>query len=129
MNLLRIWNDYRTNRLIAIFWFVTITFLTLSPNISTPSLFSWQDKLGHMIMFSVLGLFICRSFNPQSKYTPINRVFITAFIITIYGILDETTQAIIPGRNASILDLLADILGAFLGGVSFLFVPFLKNTK
>ena len=106
-----------------------ITFLTLSPDVSTPSLFLWQDKLEHIIAFGILSIFICRSFNPKTSYTVGNRILITALIITIYGIIDETIQAIIPGRNASIFDLLADILGALFGGVSFLFIPFLNNMK
>ena len=129
MSLVRRLNDYRINRLISCVWFVIITILTLSPNVHTPSVVIWQDKLEHIAAFGVLALFICRSFNPNTKYSPVDRVLTAMLIVTLYGAADETIQGFISNRDASIWDLAADILGAFLGGLSFLFIPFLNNTE
>ncbi len=127
MDLWKIWNDYRINRLVTFFWFLIITFLTLSPDIKTPCIVSWQDKIEHIVAFAVFALFICRSFNPNTKYRPMERILIAMVIVTIYGAIDETMQGFVPSRDASIWDLSADIFGAFLGGIFFLYIPFLNN--
>lgn len=129
MNLITMWNDYRINRAISCFWLVVITFATLSPHIQTPSIITYQDKIEHIGAFAVLALFICRSFNPDTSYSSMDRVLIAMLIVTIYGAIDETIQGIVPARDPSILDLMADIGGAFLGGISFLFIPFFNNMK
>ena len=122
-------DDYRTNRLICCIWFIVITILTLSPHVPIPDLAAGQDKLEHIVAFGILALFICRSFKPDTKYSPVDKVLVAALIVTIYGALDETIQGFVPHRDASIWDLTADIFGAFLGGISFLFIPFFNNIE
>ncbi len=129
MDLREKWNDYRINRLIACAWFVIITILTLSPHVHTPTIVTWQDKLEHMVAFGILSLFICRSFNPATRYSPMDRVLTAMVIVTLYGALDEIMQGFVPSRDASIGDLAADLSGAFLGGISFLYIPFLNNIR
>ena len=122
-------DDYRINRLISCLWFIMITILTLSPHVPIPDVTAGQDKLEHIAAFGILALFICRSFNPDAKYSPTDRVLTAILIITLYGALDETIQGFVPNRDASIWDLAADIFGAFLGGLSFLFIPFFNNME
>ena len=129
MNLRKKWDDYRINRVISCLWFIIITFLTLSPGVQTPSIVIFQDKLEHMAAFAILAILLCRSFNPDKKYGPIDRVLISIFIVTLYGAVDESIQGFMPDREASVFDLTADIFGALLGGVSFLFIPFLNNME
>ena len=130
MDLWKIWNDYRTNRIIAGFWLGVITFLTLSPHVHTPVIIvSWQDKIEHVGAFIILAIFICRSFDPDTRFGLIERVLTAILIVTIYGALDEMIQGFVPNRDASLWDLMADVLGAFLGGIFFLYIPFLNNVR
>ncbi len=51
-----------------------------------------------------------------------------AFALTVlYGVVDETHQAFVPGRVASETDLLADAAGAFVGVALAMVVPRLRR--
>lgn len=127
--MLRICNDYRINRFVTFLLFGIITYLSLSPDLHTPVIVRWQDKLEHMIAFGILALFICRSFSPKTGFSISNRVVLSILIIASYGSLNEVLQSLIPNRDPSLLDLVADIFGAFLGGMLFRTVPFLRDIK
>ncbi len=40
-----------------------------------------------------------------------------AFLAVAFGVTDEVHQSFVPGRNADLMDLVADALGASLGAV------------
>ena len=70
------------------------------------------DKVAHFLAFSGLGLLVCAL---SFKLTP--RPVIPLFsmpllIVILFGIIEESYQMLVPGRAASLLDLLADICGA-----------------
>jgi VanZ family protein len=46
--------------------------------------------------------------------------FATALAASLYGIIDETHQYFVPGRDCNVWDWLADTLGAFLGAGAML---------
>ncbi len=116
----KIFDDYRINRLLAFLWFFILNFSMLSPSLKQPSLFYWQDKAEHIIAFSVLSLFICRSFHPVEEKKL--RIVSSFCISGSYGIISELIQGIIPGRQMSFLDFFADILGVLLGIIIFLHI-------
>jgi VanZ family protein len=70
------------------------------------------DKAAHFLAFNVLGLLVCGlyfSLNPK----PTIRLFsMPLLIVSLSGLIEESYQMFIPGRSASLLDLLADICGA-----------------
>jgi len=94
-----------------------------------PTLIKWQDKLEHIIAFGTLALFICRSFNPESEFSIADRTILAILIIASYGSFSEVLQSIVPNRDPSLMDLAADLVGAFLGGMLFKRIPFLQNHK
>lgn len=56
-------------------------------------------------------------------------IFVGAFLITVgFGIVDEWYQSFIPGRFASVGDILVNALGAVVG-ISFFFCVFGKNAE
>lgn len=61
------------------------------------------DKVGHFIAFFVLAL--CVDFATDLKKA------ISVFALVTYGILVEVIQGYIPGREASIADIVADSAG------------------
>lgn len=70
------------------------------------------DKVAHFLAFSVLGLLTCAlSFKLNPKLT-IPLFSMPLLIVTLSGIIEETYQMFVPGRAASALDLMADVLGA-----------------
>ncbi|MCK5081916.1 MAG: VanZ family protein, partial [Candidatus Omnitrophica bacterium] len=45
-----------------------------------------------------------------------------------YGISDEIHQSFVPGRNAGIIDIIADTIGGAAGGFGcLLFLEYIKN--
>lgn len=70
------------------------------------------DKLAHFLAFSILGLLVCAlSFKLSAK--PAIPFFSLPLIVVVFsGIIEESYQLFIPGRTASLPDLLADIIGA-----------------
>ncbi len=129
MGLKEIWDDHRTNRVIVFSLFVIITFLSLSPKVPVPSVLRWQDKLEHIMAFVVLGIFLCRSFNPNTEFSMADRIILSMLILAAYGSLNEFLQGLVPNRDPSLLDLMADIFGAFLGGMLFRRISFFNNIR
>lgn len=72
------------------------------------------DKVAHLGAFSILGLLVCSlslKLNPK-PHIPIFSM--PLLVVTLCGVLEECLQMFVPGRAASILDLLADISGGLL---------------
>lgn len=70
------------------------------------------DKIVHFSMYATLGILVARAL-----MVPRTRVALFSAIawITVFGLLDEVHQHWIAGREASVLDWAADILGATVG--------------
>lgn len=70
-------------------------------------------KAGHLFLYFILGILLALSFMNSFK---INFVYIISFILGfLYAVTDEIHQYFIPGRNPSILDVLIDSIGVFIG--------------
>ena len=78
------------------------------------------DKLVHVAEYAVLGLLIARAFKIQKlKATSFITILFAAELALLYGAIDEIHQVFVPGRFASILDLLADGAGGLLGSIVY----------
>ena len=65
------------------------------------------DKVAHAVEYAILVFLVCRAVR-----TPTRRALILIVLsCTIYGILDELHQHLIPGRFPSIWDAAADAVG------------------
>ncbi len=81
-----------------------------SPQVSTKV--AWSDKIVHFSVYAVLGHLVARALAaPRSRATLLAAVA----GMCVFGMLDEVHQAWIPGRDASIADWMADLLGATVG--------------
>jgi VanZ family protein len=70
------------------------------------------DKVAHFLAFSGLGLLVC-ALSFKLTPNPVIPLFsMPLLIVTLFGIIEESYQMLVPGRAASLLDLLADICGA-----------------
>ena len=101
--------------------FINLTFLVLycsfifwlssKPTLPAPMLFTHQDKIFHMGAYFIMGILAWRFFNDLFA-KPIIVFLVSLCFSSIYGISDEWHQSYVPGREADILDWLADTLGA-----------------
>ncbi|TFG90400.1 MAG: VanZ family protein [Syntrophobacterales bacterium] len=88
-----------------------------------PEILPWifsLDKFIHTIEYYILGYLLMRVFvtSPRSVFTGAPAVFAIVFG-TLYAISDEWHQSFVPGRCASIYDVLFDILGVVLAAVTY----------
>jgi len=82
--------------------------LSHQPNLRTPELgIEWQDKLFHCIAYWCYGATIAWALQ-TSAY---RRAVWIIVVGTVFAISDEWHQSFIPGRNAELADLIADIVG------------------
>lgn len=111
--------EVTNSRRAIIYWFFTaiymgiIFYLSSLERIDLPELPKFSDKLLHMVAYLLLAFLINLSLFKSNikKY-----ILMLAFLLaTLYGITDEFHQVFIPGRDATIGDVIADSLGSFLG--------------
>lgn len=103
---------------INIYWLVSLLYMGLifyvssyPETIKTPS-FSYLDKPVHIVEYGILASLIHLSLRDTNAAK--HHLFGLAFAIAfIYGISDEIHQYFVPGRQADILDVLANGVGAF----------------
>lgn len=76
-------------------------------SLPVPQLFPNQDKVMHMIEYAGLGWLAMKALQP------LNRAGIIACVgfFMIFAALDEVHQAFVPGRDADVMDWLADAAG------------------
>ncbi len=109
--------DHRFYRFLALLWMALIFWLSSKSNLPAPTLFWGQDKLAHALVFGILGLLFCRSFNPREENLPWNRILLITVLVGAFGCFDEIHQLFVPGREASIWDVAADTFGGLLASL------------
>lgn len=74
------------------------------------------DKLLHIVEYGMLGLALAWAlYRKEGKLGP-GAVAGAAFVLSVlYGAADEIHQSFIPGRHATVYDVVADALGAGAG--------------
>lgn len=100
----------------VILYMGVIFYLSHQPTMPIPMRFPHQDKVMHFGAYLILGSLLAHAIFPGSR----KRRFALAFgIASLYGISDEIHQMFVPGRDASVLDWLADAAGAWVGAFFF----------
>jgi len=109
----------------AVLWAALILGLSTMPGSSLPD-FDWgnllqPDKLGHLAVYGIFTGFLlwgnAQWFRPEKmpRYT----VILVLLVAVLYGILMEWLQwQFFPGRNFDVLDIIANIIGCFIGLIS-----------
>ncbi|MSQ61575.1 MAG: VanZ family protein [Dehalococcoidia bacterium] len=96
-------------------WMVIIFTLSAQERPPQPDLgFSWQDKLQHAAVYAVLAFLTLRAAAalPRLGRFPTLLLVLTLVWAALYALSDEWHQSFVPGRDASALDWLADVVGA-----------------
>ncbi len=115
-----------TKRESRIFWILTVSYMGLIFFLSSLQGFRLlelpknSDKFIHMVAYMPLGFLFYMSLIKSGfrRYG-----FAVAMILTVlYGVTDEFHQAFVPGRYATIGDVMADSIGALLGCLGARFI-------
>jgi VanZ family protein len=107
---------------LALIWMAVIFYLSHQSSLPTPELLPGQDKLFHALAYGVLGsllLMSCRLGKDSYTKIQMNR---SILIASLYGISDEIHQYFVPGREADVMDWVADTLGALMAVLAIAFV-------
>ena len=95
-------------RLFFIIWSLTILFLTSLPKLRTPSAgILSSDKLAHFLVYMIFA-FLYVKISRRNNLQTFRALLVLALIIPF---ADEVHQIPIPGREFSIFDIIADMLG------------------
>lgn len=106
---------YRLTHFIRFIFFITVlitsvmSFISIDPSITK---FLIQDKLLHFLVFTVI------TFLAYASNFKIKRIFLFLLLI-LYGFLIEVIQNSLEYRTFELYDLLSDIIGVFVGYMSW----------
>jgi VanZ family protein len=81
--------------------------------VSLPRFFG-ADKVAHFVEYGILGFLLVRALAGY-KVALHRAVWVAITLALAYGISDEVHQAFTPGREPSVWDVVADLLGAAAG--------------
>lgn len=115
----------------TLMWAVIILLLTLlaggaSSNIKMISL----DKVIHCTIFAVQSFLLIVGLKKQHSYSyfKFNAGKMAILGTSLFGVLVELIQGFIPGRSFEWTDMLANVVGAFVGFLVFLLIYKTKMT-
>lgn len=107
---------------VPVFMMAGITLLSGSAGVQMGRLsFTGVDKLGHLVVFGLLGIAWVRCLGPAAGATPV-RLMTAVLLATVFGLLDELHQFHNPERYFEWGDLLADFAGSFLATAAYLYI-------
>lgn len=116
------------------FWFPValysgiIFFVSSLSSVKNPLEIEHFDKIIHVLEYMPFGFLLTRAFfntnRRLSQKTLLVYVILTSFL---YGLSDEYHQFFVEGRDATVIDALADTIGGMLG--VYIYFYFLKRLK
>jgi len=101
----------------AALWAAVLFLLSASPDVPGVTWLPWSDKVGHLGLYAALGVALAWG-RTRSGALP---HAVPLALGVAWALSDEWHQSFVPGRDASLGDLVADALGLLTGYlVSFL---------
>lgn len=80
--------------------------------------FRFWDKLAHFVLYAPAGFLALGWLRYRHwRVGALSRLLLATGAVLVYGISDELHQLIVPGRQASVGDLIADALGGLVGAL------------
>jgi len=97
----------------ALLWVALSFTISSIPRLAPPSVgLKLSDKVYHFIEFAILGLLLMRALSYYHGSAALPAAFRrTVLLGVLWGVLDEFHQLFVAGREASLLDVLADAAG------------------
>jgi len=117
-------NPRLTGRLVVwapVFLVMAVIFGASSlPGRNIPSLFPLQDVFFHGTIYAILAFFFKRALKKTYPHlTGLIPALVTVLFVCAYGASDEFHQLFVPGRSATVSDLLIDAAGGLLGAIFY----------
>jgi VanZ family protein len=75
----------------------------------------WFDKLAHFFEYAVLAMLISRGIFRTTSLKASRNILFTLISAGVYGIVLELLQQFVPGRDASVYDVGANMAGVVFG--------------
>jgi VanZ family protein len=72
-----------------------------------------EDKIAHVLMYALTSILLFRYYS--EKKPVISSFYTSAAVSGLYGAAMEVVQFFLPHRSFSVLDMAANVLGAFMG--------------
>ena len=114
------------------YWLPVLLYLTIilvlssQPNLQPPLHFRNSDKYWHALEYMGLGLLLARALRSSLRVREsLLAAGIALALCVVVATGDEFYQRLIPGRDSSVYDLLADTAGAAIA--QFLFIWFARD--
>lgn len=96
----------------AIGWAIVLFMLSALPQMGRPPSFPLSDKVGHFVLYAVLGATLAWGWSRSPRYVP---HLVVLLVGAVYGVTDEWHQMYVPGRMPDLADWVADVLGLMAG--------------
>ena len=98
----------------AVIWMAATFAVSHQSRVEIP--FGAPDYIGHGVSYAVLGGLLMRALAGGTLRGMRTGLILPAVLIAaVYGVSDEFHQSFIPGRMASVSDIVADTIGAVAG--------------
>lgn len=99
----------------AVLWALIIFVSSSIPSRNLPKFaFLIPDEAFHFVIYFVFCALTDRAikFQAHIKFLSRNHLLLSLCLTVVYGLIDEAHQYFVPGRDANLIDLLTDFLGA-----------------
>jgi VanZ family protein len=106
--------------LLSIAWAAIIFYLCTMPDQKIPKFeFRFMDKLAHFGVFFVQSVLLSLLFNFQTRKRYFIIILLSTLLVFVYGGLIEILQANFFNRQGDVYDLIADVIGGFVGAMFY----------
>lgn len=103
--------------------YVSVIFgLSAQPNLQPPLHFDKADKFFHMLEYGGLGFLMARALRASARMR--NALMVSLIVLSVGAVIatsDEAFQRLIPGRDSSLFDGLADFTGLLFAQLIYLY--------
>ncbi len=110
-------------------YFGIIFFVSSLPGIKIPGPVGITDKLAHLAEYAVLGILLSRALRQTTTLSYSWVICVVVIVSFLYALSDELHQSFVPGRDCSIDDAWADLIGSTLGGFLYPLFSQLKSKE
>jgi VanZ family protein len=106
----------------VLLYITAILVLSAQPGLRPPAGLQLSDKFYHFVEYGGLGLLLVRALRATMRVRlPVVASMAAIAVGLAMGISDELFQRMIPGRESSAWDVLADVTGVVMAQIAYLF--------
>lgn len=108
------WAKHLNNHLPWVLMMLLITIQSsLSSELLSLNIPIGVDKLVHFAIFGILGWLLTRGFlSIKNIFMNKNYIWLVPLVASLFALIDEFHQALVPGRSPDFMDFGADFIGA-----------------